>query len=431
MTAATPTADDGCFDEAALRQRLAAAFAGVARKRVVVAVSAAGRRAYAAVGGGADAADEAEHRAVPTGCVTKLLVAALVDVELACGRLACDDDVADVLDTPYRHVLAGTTIRHLLEHTHGLDDSSLTAAPLRSGGFVDADALLTRLDGERLAAPGAFYSYSNAGAWLLAAVLERLHRRPFAVQLRERVLDALGLRERCCEPSLVPGRSICPSMGGTLALSARDLLTFLEARADAWRARAGTDRVTPLPGWNALEKGICLGWKSHGEGWLGHQSIWPGASLMVRIEPQRRIALVIASEHQPAQLVATKLFAGLLPELKHLTLPKRLPPERAAALDRGPYCGRYGCAAESWAISIDDDGAPALRLTTAAFATRLAPAADDLFFADAPGPGQLAFVQFIDNTESAFRYLWDGRRLLRRRPDPDSFALARTTTVSR
>src|SRR5690606_10230390 len=111
--------------------------------------------------------------------------------------------------------------------------------------FVDTDTLLAQLGAERLAAPGAFYSYSNAGAWLLAAVLERLHRRPFEAQLRERVLAALGLRERRGEPSLVPGRSICPSMGGTLALSTRDLLTFLEARADAWRTRAGTTPVTP------------------------------------------------------------------------------------------------------------------------------------------------------------------------------------------
>ncbi len=403
------------FDAAALQRKLDAAFAGVARKRVVVAVSEAGRRAYAAIGGDTDAAEEAERRAVPTGCVTKLLVAALIADELEHRRLACDDVVADLLGTP-PEVLGDTTVKHLLEHTHGLDDSALTVAPMRADGFVDVGALRAQLDGRRFAPPGALYSYSNVGAWLLAAVLERLHGRPFETQLRVRILDALGLREHRCEPSLVPGRSICPSMGGSLALSARDLLTFLEAQAASRPVGAGAVSVTPLPGWNALEKGICLGWKVHGDGWLGHQSIWPRASLMVRIEPQRRAALVIASEFHPAPVVAAKLFTGLLPELTRLSLPKRLSPECAAALDLGRYRGRYGCAAECWTVSVDSEPSPALRLSAAAFSTRLVPAADEIFFTQA-GAGQLAFVQFVEEVESSFRYLWDGRRLLRRQPD--------------
>lgn len=399
------------LDEAALRRRLDTAFAGVARKRVVVAVSDAGRRSYAAIGGGGDAADEAdeaERQAVPTGCVTKLFVAALIADEISSGTFGSDDEAARLLDMSRGSVLTGVTIRHLLEHTHGLDDSAITAAPATADGSIDAAALLARLDGHRLAEPGAYYSYSNVGAWLLAAVLERVHGRPFESLLHERVLEALRFRDLRSVPCSGPGNRICAATGGALALSVRDLLTFLEARAAVWR----TESVTPLPGWSVLEKGVCLGWKYHGEGWFGHQSIAP-CSLMVRIEPRRSIALVVASEHHPAPVVAAKLFAGLLPEFRRLALPRRLSPRQAAVLDLNAYCARYGCAAERWTVSIDDD-VRALRLSTASFTTRLEPAENDLFFAQVSVPGRLAHVQFVERTASSFRYLWDGRRVLRR-----------------
>jgi len=400
------------LDEAALRRRLDTAFAGVARKRVVVAVSDAGRRSYAAIGGGGDAADEAdeaERQAVPTGCVTKLFVAALIADEISSGTFGSDDEAARLLDMSRGSVLTGVTIRHLLEHTHGLDDSAITAAPATADGSIDAAALLARLDGHRLAEPGAYYSYSNVGAWLLAAVLERVHGRPFESLLHERVLEALRFRDLRSVPCSGPGNRICAATGGALALSVRDLLTFLEARAAVWR----TESVTPLPGWSVLEKGVCLGWKYHGEGWFGHQSIASRVSLMARIEPRRRIALVVASERHPAPVVAAKLFARLLPELGRLELPKRLPPWQAAALDLHAYRGRYGCAAERWTVSIEDD-APSLRLSTASFTTPLEPAEGELFFTRIAGPGRLAFVQFVERAASSFRYVWDGRRLLRR-----------------
>lgn len=394
-------------DEAGLRHKLESSFAGVARKRVVVAIGDAGRRSYAAIGGG-DAADAAERYAAPTGCVTKLFVAALVADEIVRGTFGCDDKASVLLGARHARVLAGVTIRHLLEHTHGLDDSVIGAVPTRADGFIDTETLLARLGAHRFAEPGALYSYSHVGAWLLAAVLERVHGRPFELLLRERVLDALRLRELRSESWVVPGRRICPSTGGALALSVRDLLTFLEARAALWRPES----VTPLPGWSALEKGVCLGWKYHGEGWFGHQSIAP-CSLMVRIEPRRSIALVVASEHHPAPVVAAKLFAGLLPEFRRLALPRRLSPRQAAVLDLNAYCARYGCAAERWTVSIDDD-VRALRLSTASFTTRLEPAENDLFFAQVSVPGRLAHVQFVERTASSFRYLWDGRRVLRR-----------------
>lgn len=387
-----------------LERRLELALHGSERGRTIIARSADGRRAYAAV-----RAAHPEREVFRVGCTAKLFVAALVERTLDAHGIGYDVPVRHVLGGSSGAALGDTSLRHLLEHTHGLDDSAITAAPATADGSIDAAALLARLDGHRLAEPGAYYSYSNVGAWLLAAVLERVHGRPFESLLHERVLEALRFRDLRSVPCSGPGNRICAATGGALALSVRDLLTFLEARAAVWR----TESVTPLPGWSVLEKGVCLGWKYHGEGWFGHQSIASRVSLMARIEPRRRIALVVASERHPAPVVAAKLFARRLPELGRLELPKRLPPWQAAALDLHAYRGRYGCAAERWTVSIEDD-APSLRLSTASFTTPLEPAEGELFFTRIAGPGRLAFVQFVERAASSFRYLWDGRRLLRR-----------------
>ncbi|MEK8130085.1 cysteine-rich CWC family protein [Paenibacillus filicis] len=66
-------------------------------------------------------------------------------------------------------LLYGTTIRHLLTHTHGLN---------RSGG--------------RDFAPGASWSYNNFGVNLLIELAGRLYRKPFVHILEERIFRPCG-----------------------------------------------------------------------------------------------------------------------------------------------------------------------------------------------------------------------------------------------
>src|SRR5690606_41457828 len=78
------------------------------------------------------------------------------------------------------------TFRHLLEHTHGLDDSGLPPAPRRADGRIDVGRLLACLEGRRIAVPGEVYSYSNAGAVLVAAALEALRSEEHTSELQSR-----------------------------------------------------------------------------------------------------------------------------------------------------------------------------------------------------------------------------------------------------
>jgi hypothetical protein len=167
---------------------------------ILVGVIASGRSAYAAAGAPKDArpeSAEASNRQLRTGCVTKLLTATLALRACRDGLLALDDDVASVL--PAAEPLESITLRHLLEHRHGLDDSALASVPRRADGFIAAERLVAALAGPRLGTPGELYSYSNAGAWLAAAALERASGRRYAALLA----DLLGRRAR--------QRPLCPA----------------------------------------------------------------------------------------------------------------------------------------------------------------------------------------------------------------------------
>jgi CubicO group peptidase (beta-lactamase class C family) len=393
-----------------LQRRLDAAFAGVRRKHIVIACRAERESVIATVGGDVGAASE---HPFAVGCLAKLLVAALVGIAVREEEWQLDAPAAVALGQPSQYEpLRGVSLKHLLEHTHGLDDSLITSIPLSDAGFIDARRLLDVLRQRRFAPPGQFYSYSNAGAWLLAAALERRYAEPFNETLRRRLFAPLGLLDGRSSLSF-GGGAICPATGGPLAMSAPQLLVFLAAQFRAvicrWPcADAAASTIRPLPGWNALERGIHLGWKHYGGGWFGHHSSWPGAWLLVRVRVPDGAAIVVASRDHPAALVAGRVLADVLPELGRLDMPRRLSPQAAARFDPAPYCGRYASAAEVFCIRPARAG---LHLTSGGFATELSPAARDVFYCRARGPTGQFFFQFLRDERGAFGYLWDGRRL--------------------
>ena len=251
-------------------------------------------------------------------------------------RLAPDEHVSDLLSAgAARGALRGITVRQLLEHTHGLDDSMLSAAPRDLLGRIDTEALARELRAApSLATPGALYSYGNAGACIVAALLERVGSRPYAAQLAE-ALESLGIG--------VVGsvEAICPATGGELALDPGVLLDLVAQATfvapDVWpddECAGDYGFATRLPGWNPLERGIYLGWKYHGAGWLGHQSVWPGHSVLVRAHPRRRHALVAAGNDHSAAVLAARVFGAYLPELFELKTPAR-------SIDDSGAAGRY------------------------------------------------------------------------------------------
>jgi CubicO group peptidase (beta-lactamase class C family) len=338
-----------------------------------------------------------------------LLTAALVIEAAETGRLAFDASIAELLGTPAR-ALRGVTVRHLLEHTHGLDDS-LLAAPRRLRRLIDRGELLARAGAlVRWAPPGAAYSYGNLGAWLLAALLERLRGAAFGALVRNELLVPRGIQGVWSQPG---APEVCAATGSGLALTAAELARFaLHAADDAALAAAP---VAPLPGWHPLECGVCLGWKSAGAGWLGHQSAWPGASCYLRVHARRKLAVAVFARAQAASLVALGMLGRHFPELFDGRTRLRLDGAPTGDDACGVYsqaarvvtiaAARPGLCAEAW--ERDEHGARSGRATHASLARM-----GNVLFAQ-PASELLPYLELVGGAQGS-KWLWNGRFVLRR-----------------
>jgi CubicO group peptidase (beta-lactamase class C family) len=411
-----------------LRALLAAALARTPHAVAAVAVHASGRCAFASASHGVLTTEPAPR--IQLGCLAKVLTAELV--------IAATSQV-DELDAPVAPPgsvrshprLRSITLRHLLEHAHGLDDSLVERAPLRDDGFIDERALWRALgDTPPIAAPGELYSYGNAGAWLAAAWLERRMRRRYADLVRACISgDAGDVGDAGASSSAGAAASapICASLGRGLAVSADQLLEFVRARAiDTVRtwpcdARAGAcGALRDLPGWNPLERGVHLGWKAHTGGWFGHASTWPGASALIRAHPERRIALVVAGGEHPASLLAARMFGAALPEAFEVRFPARCAPQRNNGGDAHGRAGLYRSAARSVLIQSAGSALTARGVERYASGREVSACAtlrettDGVFFAEPAAFAWLAYVQFLGDDTGSARYLWNGRFVLRK-----------------
>lgn len=138
---------------------------------------------------------------VHIGSVTKTLMAAGVLRLVSQGRLALETPVAEVLpDAAFDNPWAASDpvrIRHLLDHTAGIDD-------LRLWQFFSTrpgpDTPLARaFDGEGLlrvrSRPGSRFSYSNMGYTLLGRVIESVTGERYERYLDAQLLRPLGMHD--------------------------------------------------------------------------------------------------------------------------------------------------------------------------------------------------------------------------------------------
>lgn len=353
---------------------------------------------------------------VAAGCLAKSLTAALVHDAIAEGRIGWTDGIAELLasDPDSRQRLDGITVRHLLDHTHGLDGSALSGVPRTHEGFVDVARLCQQLDPQPLFSPGRMYSYGHVGAWLAGALLERIAGVPYATQLRGRRLldDAAG----------ADAGVACPATGAGLTLTVTQWLAF--ARQCLPQLEDGTHDVMALPGWHPVERSICRGWKCYGEGWFGHNANLSDRSAILRLHPQEQLAIVVsANDTNGAVFAASGVFGDLLPEFRNLRPPRLLRTDEAAALPVRDHVGRYGQVRTVVEVTLDDQGALHLgvapRNQDVAATSRLRAADRGVFLAESRGNPEFQFVQFIaDEASPGTAYLWNGRQIWRREPDP-------------
>jgi D-alanyl-D-alanine carboxypeptidase len=132
--------------------------------------------------------------------ISKTFVAAIVMSLIEERRLYLGDSVARLLpgvQLGSRSIDPRITVRQLLDHTSGLRDFLTTGAIDRA--VVAAPTAVWSVGrslsyvGPPLAEPGVRFYYSNTNFVLLGLIVERVTGHPIAAEIRDRLLDPLGL----------------------------------------------------------------------------------------------------------------------------------------------------------------------------------------------------------------------------------------------
>jgi D-alanyl-D-alanine carboxypeptidase len=129
---------------------------------------------------------------------SKQFTAALVLRQVDRGKLSLGDSLGRFL-TRILPEWNAITIEQLLNHTSGLPADFRQLDRRTESRSVDSLVAMAA-QASMASRPGTTYLYSNTGYMLLAALVEKLYGRPYAVALREEIARPLGLTTlRYCE----------------------------------------------------------------------------------------------------------------------------------------------------------------------------------------------------------------------------------------
>jgi CubicO group peptidase (beta-lactamase class C family) len=313
------------------------------------------------------------------GSLTKSMVATAAARLAAAGVLALDDPVAEhVPELRGAGWARRARLADLLANRSGV--------PLRADlefGF-DArtdqdDAALARFAADIGAAdPGPpIWSYSNAGWCLLGRATETATGAPWEQAMRRHLFEPLGLTETAfrgeaaalplasgherSEGALAPvapleTRAYGPA-GTTLVSTVGDLLRLADAhlRDPSLASLRAPQAAVALHGW--LDD-WCLGWARfdwggrHVWGWDG---VVPGERVVLRLLPDERAALVLATNDDAGRRLYRSLFAELVPPLLGLAFPElRLEPS-GPVRNLSRFAGSYGWPDRRFEVAVADD----------------------------------------------------------------------------
>ena len=130
------------------------------------------------------------------GSVSKQFTAAAAALAIQQGALALDDSIRKYLPElpPYADAI---TVRHLVHHTSGLRDyNTLLSIAGRRGDEAYDNPTVLRITARQKALnfpPGTEYLYSNTGYTLLALLVERATKKPFAEYADTIIFKPLGM----------------------------------------------------------------------------------------------------------------------------------------------------------------------------------------------------------------------------------------------
>jgi CubicO group peptidase (beta-lactamase class C family) len=302
------------------------------------------------------------------GSVSKSITAAAILILRRDGKLSLSDPVGRfIAGLPYGDRV---TIEQLLTHAAGVPDYYLfpeyfakRSQPISLGELA---ALLAKkpLDFE----PGSKSNYSNSGYALLADVIEKAAGQRYAVFLRSRIFEPLGMADSGdlaasglvenlatgYDPGFGPFRlqrpvSVDPSWlvgSGSLYSTTSDLRRFAEANRSG--KLVALDREPYPYGWGKRKDEERIFWEQNGRiplGFVSYLALYPSEDMVVVVLGNVQVELAERIGHDLAAMAA-----GKSPDL-----PARPAAASAAPKDFERLAGRYEVA-PGFALSVRADG---------------------------------------------------------------------------
>ncbi len=137
--------------------------------------------------------------------ISKTFTSSLILMYVQEGKLKIDDQVQQYLPVfPYKDI----TIRHLLNHTHGMIEYfDWINDTLKINDTIGNDQLLTLLSKYKPAlnsVPGEKFNYCNTGYAILSEVLETISGMPYAALLRSKITKPLKLENTYVQTVKMP-----------------------------------------------------------------------------------------------------------------------------------------------------------------------------------------------------------------------------------
>lgn len=113
-------------------------------------------------------------------------------------RLNLDDKITDHLSYYRKDTGDQITLHHLMSHQSGIKDFTASydyRGTISRLAFGKDDFIELHCSGDLTHKPGTIYSYCNAGYCILGRIIEKVTRRSFEQNLRERVFEPLGMKD--------------------------------------------------------------------------------------------------------------------------------------------------------------------------------------------------------------------------------------------
>lgn len=329
--------------------------------------------------------------------VTKVWTATLVMQLVDEGQVDLDEPVIGYLPdfrTADRVASASITVRELLTHTGGFEGDIWAATT------DDEDALRLFVDehvsrAPQHLAPGHLFSYCSAGMGVLGRLVEVLRGTTYADALRLCLTDPLGIDGVAADASealgfrtaighVRPGRgeplrplrtwavmpSSNPAAGNQLAMPANGLIRFAAMHLADGLASGGTRLLSaesarlmreahvdvPATVGEPVTQGF--GWRlTSGSRVAEHSGGAPGCGAMLRIVPDRQVAVAVLVNGGDMSSLVDGLCEELLGELAGVSSPAPTAvPQGGAVDDPGRYCGRYELRNQVAEVTTDGSG---------------------------------------------------------------------------